>query len=107
VTQAFWDTTAGSAEVPGHGSVGRLSIRLLRPWVALTMAGVAVFVSKDDTLWDNTKYALKSAVCPALFLGEGFAAQNVLAWADCTASGYGVQFLSAPSVNMTVRITAP
>ena len=53
------------------------------------------------------KYDLFSGPCPALFLGEQFAANNVLAWADCTPSGYGVRFLSGPGVSMTVRITVP
>ena len=86
--------------------MGRWGARLIRPWTSLTMAGVAVFPDgpdkgtdpdKDDTLWDNTKYALTSAPCPAVFLGEISPREQLLAWADCTASGYGVRVLSAPA----------
>ena len=107
VTQPFWDKEAASAETgdEGNGTMGRWGIRLLRSWTALTTDGVAVFTSKDNTLWDNTEYELKSGVCPAVFLGEKFKAFNVLAWADCTASGYGVKNLSAPANTMTVKIT--
>ena len=109
VTQTFWDTVAASVDAAdaGNGSMGRWGVRLLRPWVALTMAGVAVFPDKEDTLWDSSKYNLNSGPCPAVFLGEQFAANNVLAWADCTPSGYGVRFLSGPAVTMTVRVTVP
>jgi hypothetical protein len=87
--------------------MGRWGARLLRPWTSLTTAGVAVFPDKDDTLWDNTQYALTSAVCPAVFLGEDFAANNVLAWADCTPSAYGVRVLSAPAATMNLQVTSP
>jgi hypothetical protein len=109
VTQVVWDTVAASAPAAdaGNGSMGRWGARLIRRFSALTMSGVAVFTNKDDTLWDNTGYALTSAPCPAVFLGEQFAAQNKLAWADCSASGYGVRVLSAPAQTMNVQVTAP
>jgi hypothetical protein len=118
VTQTYWDTTAASATAAdtGNGTMGRWGIRLIRAFTALTMSGVAVFPDGpdpgtnpdiEDTLWDNTKYAITSGPCPAVFLGEQFAAQNKLAWADCTASGYGVKVNSAPAQTMNVQITAP
>ena len=85
--------------------MGRWGVRLLRPWDNLTNGGVAMFSNASNTLWDNTTYTLVSGVCPVVFPGPPFVIRNRLAWADCTASGYGIQFMSAPGNSMTVKIT--
>jgi hypothetical protein len=107
-TQAFWDTTAASVmmgDPPGNGTMGRWGVRLLKPWDNLTGAGVAVFSNSANRLWDKNDYSPVSGTCPAVFPGPGFVIHNRLAWADCTANGYGISTPSAPGNSMTVNIT--
>jgi M6 family metalloprotease-like protein len=104
-----WNTnaaavSAGDPAMYGKGTQARWGIRLLRSFEQLAMDGTAMFDNKDNTLWDASEYDLHSGACPAVYLGPGFFAPNVLAWADCTASGYHIDFLTAPGAQMQVEV---
>lgn len=73
----------------------RRGIRLLRPTAAF---------NNVNSMWDATDYNLLDTglVCPA----DGVA-QNVLEWADGTASGYGVLNFSAAGQVMSFMVVVP
>ena len=102
-TQADWDDSHIPSDKPSSkGQMGRNGIRLLRPFDDIE-DGTAVFASKDQTQWDSSEYDLESGACFQIVpLGDPF--RNKLAWADCVASGYNLEFLSASGVNMTFRL---
>jgi len=86
-------------------TIGRMGIRLLRPWTAT--GPVADYVS-SESLWDSEHYDLLSADCPAGGAGGGIItgppAKNTLTWADCTGSGYNILNISGPGEQMTFQL---
>ena len=95
----------------GFFTMGRRGIRLLRPWTELTYKDffiesgqlrreTSATYTLTDAFWSADDYTLVSAGCPfsnvpADTLLQGL---NTLTWADCSASGYQVRFLSQPPV---------
>jgi hypothetical protein len=110
VTTDFWNTAGAGLDADdvaqyGQGTQTRWGVRLLRSFESLNMDGTANFQSKNNTLWDKTEYDLHSGACPAVFLGEHVPVMNVLAWADCTPSGYHIEFKSLPAASMQVEVS--
>ncbi len=103
VTQAFWDTLNVDAGKPGSvGQMGRKGIRLIKPFDDI-VNGTAVFNNANQKLWDFGKYDLESHACFQIIPNDQ-SFQNKLAWADCTASGYSLKFLSWAIEPMEVQV---
>lgn len=100
VGPGVWTTSVGP---PGlvDATAGRQGIRLLRPWNAISGDDLNAVYTVEDAFWSRADYTLESDECPLLFGQPGFLipVENTLTWADCSASGYRVQFLSFPPNN--------
>lgn len=96
VSQEDWDGTTQSQ--------ARRGIRMVRPWRFLTDTGAVL--NGIPRLWSSDDYTLKSEPCPAVVILPGVLtpSDNTLSWADCSASGYGVRFLSPPAPSMTIQV---
>lgn len=104
VSQSVWNTLNVDPGRPGSvGQMGRKGIRLIKPFDDL-VDGTAVFNNTSNRLWDVGDYDLESHGCFQIIpIGESF--QNKLAWADCSASGYSLEFLTWAIESMQVRVT--
>ncbi|MEM1181180.1 MAG: hypothetical protein AAGM22_22750 [Acidobacteriota bacterium] len=86
VSAASWDNVANTQ--------ARRGLRLVRPWTQIDFAtGDAILLpfGKNNALWDGIEdYDLLSGPC-VLF------PSNTLTWADCSASGYGIELNFEPA----------
>ncbi len=118
VGPGVWTTAVGPAGAV-DATAGRQGIRLLRPWTAILGDDLNAVYDRADAFWSRADYILQSDECPQLFALPGMLIPllNTLTWADCTASGYGIRFLSFPPANpneanpnttgMLMRISVP
>ncbi|MCC7366499.1 MAG: hypothetical protein IT303_19230 [Dehalococcoidia bacterium] len=103
-TQAKWDASHIPGDKPGSlGQMGRNGIRLIRPFDDVEN-GTAKFINKDLTFWTNADYDLESGSC-LLIAGPFEPFHNKLAWADCEASGYSLEFVDPAIEDLRVNIT--
>jgi len=102
-TQENWDKSHIPSDKPdSKGQMARNGIRLIRPFDDV-VDGNAVFNISTDRLWSSADYDLESGTCLLVApIGDPF--KNKLAWGDCVASGYSLNFPDAVSENMKVNV---
>jgi M6 family metalloprotease-like protein len=106
VTQAAFDSANRSPHTPASkGQMGRRGIRMLRSWTRVWHDGGAT--TNGLTTWGKGDYSLQSAPCILPYSGPDFITRNTLTWADCAASGYGIDFESFSSTVMPLHIDVP
>lgn len=102
ITTNAWQTLHFATDPVGsQGQMGRNGLRLIRPFQNMQPDGTAIFVdadAKNNVFWDNDELSLLSGAC-------ALSGPTTLTWSDCTASGYSLDFLSAPSNAMSIRVT--
>lgn len=79
----------------------RRGMRLLKRFASYSAATGVATILANDTLWDAFGSNLSSGLCNSAF------PDNFASWADCSASGYSLRFLTAPGNTMTVNISVP
>jgi len=105
VRQSDFDVANASSSTPDtKGQMGRRGIRLIKPWYKLWSDGAAK-ASTISNAWTNVDYLLQSGGCPVFPVPDIY--HNTLTWADCTPSGFSVDFLSPSQNVMQLGVVVP